>query len=144
MSRPTPRSAFTILEAVFLMSLIVLVYVIVLVNIQGRQESAKVLQARKQISEFAKAMELFRKENGFYPTTAEGLDALVQRPERSKYWPEGGFIKGGQIPRDPWGNLYVYRSPGEQSKNFEILSNGADGKPGGKGFDRDIASYDSD
>ncbi len=109
----------------------------------GRTEEAKKTQTRVQIKSLQQALELFKLDNGFYPSTDQGLDALVRMPEGGripKNYRKGGYID--RNPKDPWGNPYVYVSPGQRG-DYEISSYGADGVQGGEGEDADINSWDS-
>ena len=83
---------------------------------------------RSQIDSFSAALDLYFLDNGRYPTTAEGMAALVQRPGTASAW-NGPYLKGGQMPRDPWGNNYMYRSPGQHGQ-YDLYSLGPDGREG--------------
>jgi len=142
--RITAGTALTLLEVGLILALLVLVWSIANVYTQGRSEDLQLLEARQQITEFSKALELFRMENGFYPSNEEGLNALVARTERVKTWPKAGYLASQAIPKGPWGNPYVYLSPGSHDQNYDILCYGADGVSGGDGYDADITSYDDE
>ena len=91
-----------------------------------------------------KALKLYKLNNGSYPTTEQGLQALVEAPTvgtLAKKWREGGYLEKGRVPKDPWGNDYVYLSPGSQG-DYDIISYGADGEQGGDGKDKDISNQD--
>jgi general secretion pathway protein G len=94
--------------------------------------------ARLQIESFGSALDLFYIDTGRYPTTAESLDALVQRPSGIDIW-NGPYLKGGRLPLDPWGNPYHYRAPVEKAP-YEIVSYGADGREGGTEAAADISN----
>ncbi|RMG58527.1 MAG: type II secretion system protein GspG, partial [Deltaproteobacteria bacterium] len=107
----------------------------------GRTEQAKQTQAKLQIRNIEQALKLFKLDNGFYPSTEQGLQALVTKPETGripKNYREGGYLD--RVPKDPWGNDYVYISPGQHG-DYDIISYGADGVPGGEGEDADITSW---
>ena len=142
--RTTAGTALTLLEVGLILALLVLAWSIANVYTQGRSEDLQLLEARQQITEFSKALELFRMENGFYPSNEEGLNALVARTERAKTWPKAGYLASQAVPKDPWGNPYVYLSPGSHNQNYDILCYGADGVSGGDGYDGDITSYDDE
>jgi general secretion pathway protein G len=95
--------------------------------------------AKIQIESFGGALDLFFLDNGRYPTSSEGLGALVVRPGNAATW-NGPYLKGATVPTDPWGNSYQYKSPGEHGA-YDILSYGADGQPGGTGTASDVASW---
>jgi general secretion pathway protein G len=83
-------------------------------------------------------------DNGFYPSTEQGLEALIEKPTTGripKNYREGGYLEKKKITPDPWGNPYIYISPGTQG-DYDIISYGADGVPGGEGFDADITNWD--
>jgi len=115
-------------------------------RIVGRTDEAKVTEARVQIMNLETALKLYKLDNGSYPSTDQGLEALTTKPETGKIpanWREGGYLEKRKIPADPWGNPYVYASPG-QSGDYDIVTYGADGSRGGDGFDADIESWKLD
>jgi len=114
-----------------------------LFNITGaRRKTAKV-----QIGIFEDALQEFNVENGFFPDSEQGLEALVSEPQtgrQAKHWREGGYLEKNQIPDDPWGNPYVYICPGNNG-DFDIISYGPDGEPGGEGEDAaDVTSWEEE
>lgn len=118
--------------------IIAIVAALVVPNVIGRPDEARATAARADIRTIAATLEMYRLDNRAYPTTAQGLQALVSRPTTPPpppNWAAGGYLP--QLPSDPWGNPYVYRSPG-QGKPYELISLGADGAPGGEGVDADI------
>lgn len=113
-------------------------------RIMGRPEEAKQLKAKMQMESISTALKLFKLDNGNYPTTAQGMMALVEQPETSnqiKNWRKGGYMD--KIPKDPWGNDFVYVSPGVHG-DFDISSYGGDGTPGGEDKDKDINGWEID
>ena len=137
------RSGFTLVEIMVVVVIIGLLAGIVGPQIMGRLEEAKRTTARTQIRVFEEALEMYRMHNSVYPTTQQGLDALVRRPVITpiprRYSPEG-YAK--DIPLDPWGNPYIYRSPGER-RPYDIISTGRTGEEGGEGFDADVTNHDA-
>jgi general secretion pathway protein G len=139
--RPMGRWAgFTLIEL-----LVVLVILGLLAGLVGPQvlkylSSASSDTARLQIENLSNAMEGYRIEVGRYPSTEEGLEALVEAPPGATRW-NGPYLKKSVIPKDPWGNEYNYRSPGEHGP-FDIFSLGSDNAPGGEGESRDIVSWE--
>lgn len=118
--------------------IIAIVAALVVPNVIGRPDEARATAARADIRTIAATLEMYRLDNRAYPTTAQGLQALVTRPTTPPpppNWSAGGYLP--QLPSDPWGNSYVYRSPG-QGKPYELISLGADGAPGGEGVNADI------
>ncbi|MFZ0241718.1 MAG: type II secretion system major pseudopilin GspG [Desulfobacterales bacterium] len=113
-------------------------------KLMGRTEQAKEVQTRVQIEGLETALKLYKLDNGAYPTTEQGLQALVERPETdnaSQKWRRGGYLEKGKVPKDPWGNEFVYLSPGIQG-DFDITSYGADSVPGGEDENKDINSWE--
>lgn len=100
---------------------------------------SKAKAAKIQIESFGSALDLYYLDNGRYPTSSEGLAALVQRSGNSRTW-NGPYLKGSAVPTDPWGQAYVYRSPGEHG-TYDVVSHGADGQEGGTGTSADITSW---
>ena len=137
------RAGFTLIEIMVVIVILGLLAALVVPKLIGRTEEAKKTQTRVQIKSLQQALELFKLDNGFYPSTDQGLDALVRMPEGGripKNYRKGGYID--RTPKDPWGNPYVYVSPGQRG-DYEISSYGADGVQGGEGEDADINSWDS-
>jgi general secretion pathway protein G len=90
------------------------------------------------------ALKRYKLDNGVFPTTEQGLEALVRRPTSGilpRGWPEGGYLDKQEIPRDPWGNVYVYISPGQHSPDYDLKSFGSDGVEGGDSYNADIESW---
>jgi general secretion pathway protein G len=113
-------------------------------RIIGRPDEARQMKAKIQIQSLETALQLYKLDTGDYPTTEQGLEALVEAPatgELAKNWREGGYLEKGQIPKDPWGNDYIYLSPGTRG-DFDIVSYGADGTAGGEGKNADINNWD--
>jgi general secretion pathway protein G len=137
------RAGFTLIEIMVVIVILGLLAALVVPKLIGRTEEAKKTQTRVQIKSLQQALELFKLDNGFYPSTDQGLDALVRMPEGGripKNYRKGGYID--RTPKDPWGNPYVYVSPGQRG-DYDISSYGADGVQGGEGEDADINSWDS-
>ncbi len=135
---------FTLLEIIVVVFILSILAAIVAPRIIGRTDDARIAEAKVQIKNFETALKLFKIDNGFYPDTQQGLEALIQEPTSGripKKYREGGYLEQKKIPLDPWGNPYIYISPGVHS-DFDILSYGADGKDGGEGKDADIKSWD--
>jgi len=132
-------AGFTLVELLVVMIIIGLLAAFVAPNFMRREEQARVTAAKAQIESLGTALEMFRLEVGRYPTSAEGLEALRTRPGALERW-DGPYLKK-EIPLDPWGNPYAYKSPGEHGP-FDIISYGADKAPGGDGQNRDINSWE--
>lgn len=132
---------FTLMELLLVLVIVGLLAAVVGPTLYQRIKPAKRTAAREQIEDFSTALDNFVVDVGRYPTTQEGLDALRVKPEGVQHW-KGPYLKK-EIPTDPWGNPYHYRSPG-RSGGYEISSYGADGKVGGDGDNADINSWESD
>jgi general secretion pathway protein G len=128
----------TLIEILVVLVLIGIVLGIVGGNFIGRGEKAKADAAKVEIGQIAQSLDLYKLEVGRYPTTQEGLQALISAPSGVANW-NGPYWKKSALPKDPWANEYRYVSPA-QGAPFEIVSLGADGKEGGEGVDRDISS----
>ena len=113
-------------------------------KLMGRTEQAKVVQTRVQMEGLETALKLYKLDNGAYPSTEQGLQALVEMPETQNVlqnWRKGGYLEKGKVPNDPWGNEFIYLSPGIQG-DYDITSYGADGVPGGEDENKDINSWE--
>jgi len=135
---------FTLLEIIVVVFILSLLAAIVAPKIIGRTDDARITEAKIQIKNFETALKLFHLDNGFYPATEQGLSALVEKPSTGQLpqkYREGGYLEQKKIPLDPWGNPYVYISPGVFG-DYDIMSYGADGKEGGEGKNADIKSWD--
>lgn len=116
---------------------------IVAPNVIGRVDDANVTKAKSEIRVIDSALKFYRLDNFSYPTTEQGLRALVERPNdpNVRNWKSGGYLEGGKVPVDPWGNPYQYLNPGTRGE-IDIYSFGRDGKPGGEDVDKDIGNWD--
>lgn len=135
---------FTLIELMVVIVILGILAGLIVPRLMGRPEEAKQLKARMQIESLETALKLYKLDNGSYPDTEQGLQALVERPETGnvpKKWREGGYLEKGRVPMDPWGNEFVYLSPGLQGE-YDIVSYGADGVPGGEGKDKDINNWE--
>lgn len=137
-------TGFTLLEILVVVFILSLLAAIVAPQFIGRTEDAKIADVKVQIRNFETALEMFKLDNGFYPSTEQGLEALIEEPATGRapanYRAEG-YLKRKRIPLDPWGTPYIYLSPGEEG-DYDITSLGADGLDGGEGNDADINNWD--
>ena len=133
------EAGFTLVEMLVVITIIGLIMSLVGPRVLNYLSESKIKAAKIQIQSFGSALDLFNLDTGRYPTTGEGLTALVQSPGSIPAW-NGPYLKGGVLPNDPWGKPYVYRSPGEHGA-YDILSYGSDGQEGGTGTAADIASW---
>ena len=146
MHKHSRRSAagFTLIELMVVIVILGILAGLIVPRIMGRPEEARRLKARVQIESLETALKLFKLDNGAYPSTDQGLEALVERPavgELARGWREGGYLEKGKVPSDPWGNGFVYLSPGLQGE-YDLSSYGADGQPGGEGRNLDLNSWE--
>ena len=137
-ARTRHQRGFTLVEILVVITIIGLIMGLVGPRVLNYLSESKVKAARIQIQSFTSALELFYLDAGRYPTTSEGLGALVKSTGGLSVW-NGPYLKGGSVPNDPWGKAYIYRSPGERAP-FEIVSYGADGVEGGTGIAADIST----
>ena len=135
------QRGFSLIEIMVVVVIIGLLATLILPRVLGRQDEAFVAKAKSDIRALSSAMKLYRLDNFNYPSTEQGLEALVKRPggdPPAKNWKAGGYIE--TLPRDPWGNPYQYLSPGERME-FDLWSEGSDGRPGGDGVAADIGNW---
>ena len=140
--KPDATAGFTLIEMMVVVIIIGILAALVAPRLMSRTDEAKVTEARIQIKNFETALKLFRMDNGFYPSTEQGLQALISPPTTGRIpenYKPGGYLDKKSIAPDPWGNEYIYISPGTES-DYEIISYGADGRPGGEKYDADIVS----
>ncbi|UCD91393.1 MAG: type II secretion system major pseudopilin GspG [Desulfobacterales bacterium] len=138
------HAGFTLIELMVVIVILGILAGLIIPRIMGRPEEAKQLKAKIQIESLETALKLYKLDNGMYPDTEQGLQALIEQPETGmlpKKWREGGYLEKGKLPKDPWKNDFVYLSPGVHS-DFDITSYGADGVPGGDGNNEDINNWD--
>lgn len=137
-------TGFTLIEIMAVVLIIGLLSTIVGVQIFAQVDKGKITATAAQISSLETILEIYRMDMGNFPTSEEGLDALVSGPSQSrgKRFPAGGYISKGRVPVDPWGNEYHYEYPGQNNPHtFDLWSHAADGKPGGEGVDMDIGNW---
>jgi general secretion pathway protein G len=137
---------FTLIELMVVIVILGILAGLIIPRIMGRPDEARQTKARIMIEGIETAMKLYRLDNGFYPTTEQGLRALVEASTIQpvpRNWREGGYLEKGKVPKDPWGNDFVYLCPGTQGE-FDLISYGADGQPGGEGKNKDITNWSSE
>ena len=132
------RAGFTLVELLVVMVILGLLAALALPNVFGVSKKARVNIAKTQMSTLGTALDAFALDVGRYPTSQEGLEALVDQPSGVDSW-DGPYLKGGRIPKDPWNNAYEYRGP-ESGYDYEIVSLGADGRAGGDEDSADLSS----
>ncbi len=135
---------FTLIELMVVIIILGVLAGLIIPRIMGRPEEAKQVKAKMQIASLETALKLYKLDNGSYPETEQGLEALIEQPETGtipKKWRKGGYLEKGKLPKDPWGNNFVYLSPGVHD-DYDIISYGADGVPGGEDKNKDINSWE--
>ncbi|WP_024278364.1 type II secretion system major pseudopilin GspG [Xanthobacter sp. 126] len=137
--RRKSEGGYTLVELLVVITIIGLIVALVGPRVLGYLGDSKVKTAKIQIQGFSSALDLFYLDAGRYPSSSEGLNALVQRPGNVSTW-NGPYLKGGTVPADPWGKAYIYRAPGQHGP-FDIVSLGSDGQEGGTGNAADITSW---
>jgi general secretion pathway protein G len=140
------RRGFTLIELMVVIVILGILAGLIVPKIMGRPEQAKEVKAKLLVESISTALHLYKLDNGEYPTTEQGLQALVSPPtsgDTPKHWRKGGYLEKGKVPKDPWGNDFVYLCPGVHD-DFDLISYGADGVPGGEGKNADINSWESE
>ncbi len=143
---PTDRvRGFTLIEIMAVVLIIGLLSTIVGVAIFQQVDKGRITATRAQISNLEGVLELYRMDNARFPSNEQGLEALARPPAippEPRNYPAGGYLRGGRLPTDPWGELYQYESPGQHNTHsYDLWSFGADGQPGGEGGDADIGNW---
>jgi general secretion pathway protein G len=138
---PAGQSGFTLIEIMVVVFILALLAGIVVPKIMGRTDEARRTTGKVQIKNIEEGLHLYKLDNGVYPSTEQGLSALVSKPTIGsipQHWREGGYLP--KVPKDPWSHDYVYISPGAHG-DYDLLSYGGDGEQGGDGKDADIESW---
>ncbi len=141
-SRPLrDQRGFTLIEIMVVVIIIGILAAIVAPNVIGRVDDAQITKAKAEIANIENAMKFYRLDNFAYPSSEQGIEALVTKPAdpNVKNWKEGGYLE--RVPNDPWGNPYLYLNPGNRGE-IDIYTLGRDGRPGGEGIDADIGNWD--
>jgi general secretion pathway protein G len=145
------RKGFTLIEILVVIVILGLLATLLVPKVISMIDEARIAKVKTDIKTFETALKMYRMDNGVYPTTDQGLIALIEKPEinpEPKNWRTGGYLDTEKLPKDPWNNDYIYRSPGEmrtdtmEERDYEIICLGADGTEGGEGINADIKSYE--
>ena len=136
-----PAGGFTLIEIMVVVVIIGLLAAMVVPAVVGQVERARVTKAKQDMQGFETALAMFKLDNSKYPTTDQGLTALVQQPTDPsiRNWRPGGYLQ--QVSKDPWGYDYHYEFPGTHGKEYDLYTLGADNQPGGEGPDADIGNW---
>jgi general secretion pathway protein G len=142
-TRRQKSAGFTLIEIMIVMVIIAMLAALVGPRLMGALSGSKVKASRIQLETLAATVEAFQLDTGRFPTQAEGLQVLVENPEKApiKNW-RGPYLKKNRVPGDEWGNPFIYEIPSKHKMAFDIYSLGADGKPGGTGDDADLGNWD--
>ena len=135
------QEGFTLIEIMVVIVIIGILAALIVPKIMSRPDDARIVAAKQDIGSIMQAMKLYKLDNHAYPTTEQGLDALVKKPATPpvpQNWKSGGYLE--KLPVDPWGKPYQYLNPGLHGE-IDVFSFGADGTPGGEGNDADIGSW---
>jgi general secretion pathway protein G len=138
------QRGFTLIEIMVVVVILGILAGLIVPRIMSRPEEARRTKAALQIRSIESALKLYKLDSGVYPSTEQGLDALVKRPESGnvpKKWREGGYLESSKVPKDPWGNNFIYLLPGEHGE-FDLSSYGRDGQKGGDGDGLDINNWE--
>ena len=145
-NRPKFDSGFTLIEIMVVIVILGILATLIIPRFMGREEEARRTMARVQMESMETALKLYKLDNGVYPSTEQGLQALVEPPtigQVPRKWREGGYLEKSRVPKDPWDNDYIYLSPGVHG-DFDLISYGADREPGGEGNNKDINNWESE
>ena len=140
--RQQAQKGFTLIEIMIVIVIIGVLATLVIPNVMSRPDEARVVSARHDVATLVQALKLYKLDNGRYPTTEQGLNALVKKPTAEpvpRNWKMGGYLD--KLPQDPWGSPYQYNNPGTHNNELDVFSFGADGKLGGTGNDEEIGNW---
>ena len=135
------QSGFTLIEVMVVVVILGILAAIVVPKVMDRPDAARIVKAKQDIRTLESALNLYKLDNYNYPSTDQGLEALVSNPGGAKNWKQGGYMP--RMPKDPWGNEYLYLSPGSHG-SIDIYTLGADGASGGEGSAADIGNWNMD
>ena len=139
---PSQQGGFTLMEIRVVVIILGILVALVAPNVIGKIDDAQITAAKTEIRTIEGALKFYRMDNFAYPTTEQGIDALVTKPAdpNVKHWKSGGYIE--RLPKDPWDNTYLYLNPGTHGE-IDVYTLGRDGQPGGEGVDADIGNWDN-
>ena len=139
------RRGFNLIELMIVLVIIGILATLLIPRIMERPEEARRVKAKMDIRTIESALKLYKIDSGEYPTTEQGLEALIKKPDSPPVpakWRDGGYLDGNSVPKDPWDHPYQYASPADDGKDSEIITYGRTGQPGGTGRDAEISSSD--
>lgn len=136
------ESGFTLIEIMVVLTIIAIMTALIAPQIMGRVDEARVTAARQDIRTLGTALDFYQMDNFRYPTTDQGLRALVEKPDPPPpNWRASGYLRASTVPKDPWDRDYLYQLPGTKGGPYDLYSLGRDGEPGGEDADADIGSW---
>lgn len=138
------NNGFSLIELMVVIVILGILAGMIMPKLMGRTDDAKMVKAAVDIAALETALKLYKLDNGEYPTTEQGLKALINPPEKEEgieTWKKGGYLEKRTLPKDPWNREFIYLSPGTHGE-YDIISYGADGMPGGEGKNKDIKSWE--
>jgi len=138
------QSGFTLIEVMVVVVILGILAAVAVPRIMDNPDKARVAKAKQDVRAIEAALDMYRLDNYHYPSTQQGLEALVRQPSGeppARNWKDGGYLRS--VPKDPWGNDYLYLSPGSKS-DIDIYSLGSDGRPGGDGVAADIGNWQAE
>jgi len=140
------ETGFTLIEIMVVLVIIAIMTALIAPQIMGRVDEARVTAARQDIRTLETALEFYKMDNFRYPTTDQGLEALVKKPDDSSApnWRAGGYLRATTVPKDPWKRDYKYLFPGSKGGPFDLYTLGGDGEVGGEDADADIGNWNSE
>ncbi|HAS88096.1 MAG TPA: type II secretion system protein GspG [Desulfovibrio sp.] len=139
------QRGFSLIELMIVIVILGLLASMLVPKIMDRPNEARVTKAKMDMKALDSALKLYKLDTGRYPTTEQGLQALITKPDTRpvpRNYRKGGYLDSTAAPVDPWGYDYIYRSPGEEDRPYELISLGADGMEGGEDYDADIKSWE--
>lgn len=137
------RRGFTLIEIMVVITILGILAALIVPRVVGRTDDARIAAAKQDIASLMQALKLYRLDNSAYPSTEQGLKALLAKPTIEpvpQNWKQGGYLERSSMPKDPWGNEYKYLNPGLRGE-IDVFSYGRDGQSGGEGVDADIGSW---
>lgn len=138
------QAGFTLIELMVVIIILGVLAGLIIPRVMERPDEARQTKAKMQIESLESALKLYKLDNGNYPSTEQGMKALVETPTAGtlpRNWRVGGYLEKGKVPKDPWNNEFIYISPGSHG-DYDLTSLGADGISGGEGVDKDINNWE--
>ncbi len=145
-SRIQGQAGFSFIELMVVVIILGILAGAIVPRYMDKADKAKTVKAQVDIAAIETSLKLYKLDNGFYPTTEQGLEALIEQPSTDpvpKNWNENGYFEKRKMPRDPWGNEYMYLCPGVHG-TYDIISYGADGESGGEGINADVTNWEDE